>query len=209
MSKIERIVKKRGIKFLLHFTRVENIEGILKHGLLPRTQYEQYGISPLVADEERLDYCLEATSLSISFPNYKMFYQCRMDNPDDRWAVLALKPAILWEKDCAFCAENAAKNSVVAIPVEDRKTPDAFERMFAEAEGKPTRSAMQLEDSLPTNPQAEVLVFGRIEPEFVIGVAFDDQTLTEEYTVKFPNVQVKKIVRLFRPRIDYIHWKRS
>jgi hypothetical protein len=209
VGEIEEIARRRGITVLVHFTQLENLGGILTHGLLPRTQYNVYGVAPLLADDVRLDYCLEASSLSIGFPNYKMFYKCRMEKPSSHWVVIAFKPSILWQKDCAFCVENAARSTVAAIPISDRKTAQAFESLFSEAESKPSRREMGLVDALPTNPQAEVLVFGRIEPEFVIGVAFDQQAVVDEYKARYPDVLMKRMQKLFQPRIDYPHWRRS
>lgn len=209
MDEIEELAKRRGIKLLVHFTQVGNLNDILVHGLVPRTQYATYGVTPLVADEVRLDYCLEATSLSVGFPNYKMFYKCRKEKLNSRWAVIVLKPSILWRKDCAFCVENAARSTVAAIPIANRKTPVAFEHMFDEIESKPSRESMQLNSAFPTNPQAEVLVFDRIEPELIVGVAFEEQSLVDEYAARYANVQMKKIKGLFQPRVDYSHWKRS
>ncbi|SRR6266571_2621243 len=209
MSTVEEFAKSRKIGVLVHFTRVENLGGILAHGLLPRTEFHAYGVAPLLTDEMRLDSCLEASSLSIGFPNYKMFFYCQKNIPDANWVVVVYKASILWEKKCAFCTENAAKGSVTAIPVADRMTPRAFEAMFAEAEGKPNRKQLGLDNGLPTNPQAEVLVFERIEPAYVIGVAFKEQVLVDEHRVHFPGVPMKRLPGLFAPRVDYLHWKKS
>ncbi len=206
MSTVESHAKARKIGSLVHFTQVENLTGILAHGLLPRTEYVAYGVVPKLTDELRLDSCLAASSLSISFPNYKMFFYCQKNIPGSRWAVIVYKPSILWEKRCAFCTENAAKGSVSAIPIPDRMTPRAFEAMFAEAEGKPKRKKLGLEAGTPTNPQAEVLVFDRIEPSYVIGVAFKEQALVDEYRKHCPNVPMKRLPGLFLPRVDYQHW---
>lgn len=207
VSAIKEIVERRGIKALLHFTQVENVDGIVTHGLLPRDQYESCNVSPLLTDEMRLDNCLGAVSLSIGFPNYKMFYRCRMEKANTRWAVIGLHSSILWEKDCAFCIENAAKNTVVSIPIADRKGALAFEKMFEEIADKPNRKTMLLKDGFPTNPQAEVLVFDRIEPTYILGVGFKEQELADEYKIKYPKRDMRRMLGLFQPRIDYSHWK--
>jgi hypothetical protein len=208
MATVEELAKGRKIGSLVHFTRVENLAGILTHGLLPRTQYDAYGVAPVLTDELRLDSCLEASSLSIGFPNYKMFFYCQKSMPEAKWAVVVYKPNILWEKKCAFCTENAAKSGVAAIPIAERTTPRAFEAMFDEVAGKPNRKKLGLDDGSPTNPQAEVLVFGRIESTYVIGVAFKEQALVDAHRERFRNVPMKRLPGLFLPRVDYLHWKK-
>jgi len=208
MSEIKKIATHRKIGVLVHFTRTENLEGILTHGLLPRTAFDRNGLNPLLTDQMRLDSCLDASSLSIGFPNYKMFYACRMNTPGAKWAVIVYRPSILWEKRCAFCTENAAKASVAAIRIDDRMTPQAFEALFSEVEGKPTRNALRLDAGSPTNPQAEVLVFEAIEPSYIIGIGFDEQPLVDEYKTRFPLVAMRRHSGLFGPRVDYIHWKK-
>jgi hypothetical protein len=108
------------IKQLVHFTHIQNLSTILQHGLLsidglaktPTIQYRRN-------DAKRLDGQLNAISLSISFPNYRMFYIYQCNIPQD-WVVISLKPDILWELDCAFCSENAASNNVRFIPIAQR-----------------------------------------------------------------------------------------
>ena len=76
MNEIEKVVNERDIRWLMHFTRIENLESILENGLLPRNSFERLDIEPLTNDSLRLDGFLEAISLSIQSPNYKMFYKC-------------------------------------------------------------------------------------------------------------------------------------
>jgi hypothetical protein len=123
---IEQRVRSRNIRHLTHFTRAENLPGILRYGILPRSEFEHLGSCPIVNDGSRLDYCLNATSVSIGFPNYKMFYRLRKENPETTWVVLVLDPSVLWRIDCAYCVENAAKSSVSSIPLAARKGPEAF-----------------------------------------------------------------------------------
>ena len=40
MESIEEIVVARGIETLFHFTRIENLEPILLHGLMTKTEVE-------------------------------------------------------------------------------------------------------------------------------------------------------------------------
>jgi hypothetical protein len=203
----QQIVTRRTIKLLFHFTRVENLDAILAHGLLAKTDFAARELTPTVNDALRLDGFPNASNVSIGFPNYKMFYSYRMADTSVKWAIVAFEPRVLWEKDCAFCMENAAKNSVTAVPIEERKGPEALERLFGEFEAKPSRAEMRLIDAYPTCPQAEVLVFGVIEPEYIVGVAFNERGLADAYKVKVTNKKIVFNYELYSYRLDYKHWQ--
>ena len=69
------VIKRRNITELCHFTRVSNYESIMKYGLCSRAYLESHDVlSAEYSDELRLDGYIDAISLSVSFPNYKMFY---------------------------------------------------------------------------------------------------------------------------------------
>lgn len=111
--KIKEISEKRNIQSLVHFTMLDNLESILKHGLLPVSVIERRNIKAVITDPTRYDNEKDAICLSISYPNYKYFYWLRKNRyPDKAWVVIELKPDILWEKDCAFCITNAANKNV-------------------------------------------------------------------------------------------------
>jgi hypothetical protein len=205
---IKDVVAKRGIDFVFHFTQLQNLDSILTHGLLPPSQCEEIGIIPAVNDQERLDNT-DSICLTIGFPNYMLFYRLRDTVKEKEWAVIGLKPDVLWEKDVAFCRENAAKAEVTAIPLAQRKGVDALEAMFDDYNGI-ARSTLGIPDHYPTYPQAEVLVFEKIEPEYIVGATF------EKYA-NFKQFQGKKYQHDFEilyerdyywPRCDHKHWKK-
>ena len=67
--------KKRGIEHCVHFTNVLNLPSILSYGLLSKADLEYNWIDYNYNDDLRLDDLEEAISVSITSPNYKMFYQ--------------------------------------------------------------------------------------------------------------------------------------
>ena len=79
--------------------------------------------------------------------------------------------------------------------------------MYDEYPGKPARKVLGIGDSQPTNPQAEVLVFDRIEPELIGGVAFATQSTMDSHKAYAKGRPVKLFPGLFNPRVDYPHWK--
>ncbi len=204
---IQEFVATRNIQYLYHFTRLGNVQSILTHGLLPKDQCAARGVAPLVNDPLRLDYT-DGICLTIGFPNYKMFYPLRCNNPGVQWAVLAVRASVLWEKDSAFCRENAAKAAVTAIPLHQRRGLVALQAMYDDFPGVP-RSRLEIPAHYPTNPQAEVLVFDHIGPEYIVGVAFDEAVLKRQYTAMvFPReYKFLHAPSYFSARRDFEHWK--
>ena len=162
-----------------------------------------------VNDDMRLDRHPEANCLSISFPNYKMFYRCRCDVPSAEWAVLAIDPDVLRTHDCAFCPSNAAQAATAGIPLGERKGALALERLFDEFPGRPSRSAMGLPDSYPTDPQAEVLIFNRIGANRIEQIWVEHDSVGTRLRARYPSRKVVVGESPFRPRNDYSFWTRA
>ena len=203
------------IPYLVHFTRWENIDGIIQYGLLPKILIEDLPFEVSINDELRLDGHQDSVSLSIAFPNYKMFYRYRMNSNTDGWAVLAIHPSVLWEYECAFCKYNAADSRISCIQKDELKSLSAFKDMFLEFEQDAfmievlgdelppkTRTAKKLKPFDPTDSQAEVLVFDIIPVEKIIGVAFDNNKLLNDFKNKHPNIKAVFNKHFFSSR-DY------
>ena len=137
-----RICRERGVEELLHFTSIDNLGTIVKYGLLSRDDLERMKIKYEYNDKKRLEGMRNAISLSVSFPNYKMFYRCRNydenGNPKERaFVVISISKSILWELSCIFCPTNAAQRDIRML-LGDRQSrailsePEAFEDMFSE-----------------------------------------------------------------------------
>lgn len=179
-----------GVPYLLHFTRADNIPSIIQHGIVPVGLTENQGIEALTNDCGRFDYQLGATCVSIGFPNHRMFYKYRNADEAAEWAVLAIKPEVLWTKPCAFCQRNAADALVTEIPIAQRMTVAAFSAMYQEIEGDRSRADQKLKAFDPTHDQAEVLVFSVIEPGLIGGAAFNSNAVKEKYQAVLGNRQV-------------------
>lgn len=176
---IKWIVRDRKVDVLCHFTRLENLIGILRNGLLPRrTLYERH-MRFYPVDHDRLDGCPDAVCLSVSFPNYMLFYSKRVNYfkeqqvAHSQWVVLLLDVRVLWELECEFCQQNAASNLERAIPRRERRQPEALEKMFSDFDDI-RRFDLNIPRSFPTHPQAEVLAFGPIPAVYIRQVHFFD-----------------------------------
>jgi len=204
---MRKIVESRGIEFVIHFTRIENLKSILENGIIPREELENNNTSATFNDQYRIDGCKNATCCSICHPNYKMFYTLRQEDTDQEWVVIGIKKDIIWEKDCAFCVENAASANVTSIPIWQRKGKEAFQKLFEELINPPTRKELKIPESCPTNPQAEILVFDYIEPEDIVGVAFQNQDRADEYAKLYKGFNFIYHRGFFKPRVDYEFWR--
>ncbi len=204
---LKKVVKDREIEFVIHFTRIENLKSILEKGIKPRKKLEKKKIKSIFNDEYRIDGFKNATCCSICHPNYKMFYSLRQSDIEQEWAVIGIKKDIIWEKDCAFCIENAASSNVTSIPIEQRKGKKAFKKLFDELGTSPTRKELKIPDSCPTNPQAEILVFEDIKPKDIVGVAFNSSARAEEYKKLYEDFTFVYHRAFFGPRLDYEFWR--
>ena len=168
-ASIKEIANRRGIYQLVHFTRLENFKSIIEKGIKPVSALERENVSFIRNDQKRLDGHLNATSISISFPNFKTFFKMRMESQQSEWVVLLIKPDVLWEKECGFFPLNAASSEMRSKNLDQLKDPSSFDAMFSTNYGD---REYFLGDCDPTNSQAEVMVFGTIEPDYIDTIAF-------------------------------------
>lgn len=204
---MQATIKARSIEHVWHFTRLSNLDSILQNGLINREELELQASPPDFNDHYRYDLQKDAVCCSIGHPNYKLFYRLRINNPEEEWVVIGCEPSILWEKDCAFCVENAASNNVTCIPIQNRKGLHAFNEMFEEIDGVPSREDLALPNDCPTNPQAEILVFETIEPEQIVGAICPSKAIENELKIRYPNFEFLYHRAHYSARKDYGHWK--
>lgn len=195
------VLERRGIKYLVHFTRAENLRSIFKHGILPVSIQDDRGITSFRSDDVRLDCHLDGTSFSVMFPNYKMFYSLRANNDFPDYAVLTLDAKILCDYDALFYVSNAAA-SFGGSAVED------FERMFSDFPGFYERKELAIPDFYTTDPQAEVIVLGEIPVKYINGVYFYNHYRKERYSdIDFKNCYVGVDAGFFKQRLDFEYWR--
>lgn len=209
MQSIQNIIVARGIESLFHFTKVANLDSILRHGLLPPESCKQLALNTHANDMERHDN-QDAICLTVSYPNYRVFFPFRTKEPIEPWVVIELFIDILHKKRCAFNTTNAADASQSRLSFADRSTPKAFAAMFDDY-GNKKRESLGIQDKYPTNPQAEVLCLDPIPTDFIKGLHFDNHASYTNYRNRYAN-KPKAQERIhysntyFAPRNDYAHW---
>lgn len=135
-----------------------------------------------------------------------MLWHKRQQYGDKAWVFLLLKPDILWECDCAFYPTNAASAGLRHEPVENFKTADAFESMFAREVIKETTTngvdpitrSPDLKRFLPTDVQAEVLVFNTITPNYIIKCLHHSGLNMDLLIKRYPNITFSSITEQHR-----------
>mgnify|MGYP000103173541 CR=1 FL=1 len=180
-QEIEDFRVERGIPYFLHFTRAENLSSILANGLMPRSEMDKGNCCGVTNDELRLDNRRDFNCLSATFPNSKMFYRFRSDHPDTEWPILVINPRIISQRHTLFCWENAASSDISCADERQLSSLAAFQDLFAERDGHPTRVEQFLQNSDPTHVQAEFLVKGTIPASAIYCVIFPSVPCQNEH----------------------------
>jgi hypothetical protein len=201
---IREYAEERGIKGLVHFTREGNLPSILQRGLVTRDVLTAEAFGQF-NDHVRADYT-HAVCASIGFPNYKMFYGTRRDNPGVEWVVVGIRQEALWELPCAFCTANAALGSVASIPLAQRRTLAAFQAMYAEVPSK-ERVKLGIPNSFPSNPQAEVLFLNGVPREYLTGILVEKTSQRLRLGETHGGLRVVVRPPAFSYRNDWAYWK--
>lgn len=194
------------IQGLVHFTPACNVPQILEHGLLSRIELANRNLTATFTDSLRLDRQLNATSLSISFPNYRMFFNKRKHLKDLDWAVIIIDPSILWEQYCDFYTVNAA-SADHRILAGSLNSAEALRNMFKRS----VNSNPKLPLNFTTNPQAEVMTHAPVDPAHFHSVLFENPYVLQKTRLQVPvrchSVPFMVKDALFQPRLDYNNWR--
>lgn len=202
-------LNQRGITYLLHFTKYSNFPSIMANGLLRRSEMDSRGLAYAFNDDMRLDGHPNSLSVSIGFPNYRMFYPARQKYQEDTWVVLVLSTDILINKTCAYYSRNAATGCYNGVPPATFQNEASFDAMFADIGGV-KRDDLGIPTYFTTDPQAEVLVFDDIEPHYIKGVGTQNKVQEQKIRQDHPHFgddNVKQFPPLFSARKDYKHWQ--
>jgi len=205
-EKFKLAIEEKNIKRLLHFTNCKNLNTISKFGLLSRERLDAEQIDYEYNDSSRYDGCTNTISVSISFPNYAMFYKLMKDYPSTDWAIIVIHPRVIYKQKCAFCVDNAASSEETRRDVNSKMGFETFERCFDDYSSTHTRQSLKIPDCYTTNPQSEILVFDKIGLDDIIEVAFRYRSDLEKYEDSIG--ALKGIVKsdIFSYRSDFGYW---
>lgn len=205
LKKIANFVKIRNIQNIYHFTNINNLESIIKNGILSRDELKNKPINYSYNDEKRLDGYTNASCFSIGFPNYKMFHK-QKHNSNDKWCVIELDSSLLYEKDCIFSRHNAASSEEKNRDINSRKGILGLEFMFCNEYNGLNREDLNIPTYYPTNPQAEVLIFGTVEPKYIKRIIMQTNEDVTRFSQLYKTINIEQNQEFFGPRVDWKFW---
>ena len=192
-------LRQRNIKYFVHFTQLNNLESIITKGLLPVSKLEEKNYQYMHNDDSRLDQRYDAISLSVSFPNYKLFYVFREKYPDLKWVVLLLDAEEIVKYNPAYFRHNAASAGFAGRDWSYFQGGASFEAMFAGMRDQ------RIPASYTTSSQEEIMVNRDIPPKVIKKIVFCDEREAKAFGDKNPWIREKIIVdiKYFGNRVDW------
>jgi hypothetical protein len=174
-------IKNRNISSIIHVTTSENIESIKKHGLLSRQTLDEKNIHYHFNDPLRLDHHPDAICLSIQEPNDYLFGEFKKRNPSQKYKVIQLDPAFLYELKTKNSSIKRIYSDYNAASRFSKKSEFDMEIIFKDRlrrKGK-IHTRNEKKSSEPTSAQAEILFFSNIPPKYILKI-FDYNDDIEE-----------------------------
>lgn len=212
---IQYLRSERKVVFFVHFTPVDNVGGILRYGLRPRTAQSVKG---QWTDPNRLDGQVDCSCLSISFPNYQMLYRKTLER---KYSYVILRISVealccLDKDDISFFPNNAASSGLIGT-FNSHIGLSAAREMFIDTavygSKKATRKELGIPSYYTTYPQAEVLVRGTIPACYIKEIVVPQASVRHEVLnacrSNNMNIPVRVDDSLFKPRCDWQFWKIS
>mgnify|MGYP003972043411 FL=1 len=170
-AKIYWFLKKRNINHLIHFTDMRNIASISQHGLLSKKELIENAIPYHDNDRSRLDNYLDGICLSITEINTHLIKSFARRERHKKWAVIYIKPEVLFKNKCLFYNYNAATSKFKYKSEEELSSFEALEGMFSESvngiNGR-IHERSKKENNQTTAQQAEVILSGKVRREDIL-----------------------------------------
>ena len=206
-SKLEReainnALNTRKVHKVFHFTHISNVRNIADLGLIPRKYLElpvvAKSIQPFFSDPLRLDQREHLNSLSVSYPNYKMFYSKTRISGQDDWVLCEFAAHIMADYFSEFCITNLASGAQVESGAK------GFESIFGQ---EPVRAKLRLPDCYPTDPQSELLIGSFVDARHVSIYHVRAQSALRK--LESLGLNAKITPELFGPRYDWEYWRKK
>jgi hypothetical protein len=220
-EKIKQFCEDRRIHSLLHFSHAANLKSIMNHGILGRESLDAKGLLFHSTDEKRLDLLPNGISLSISRPNLLMLSYKTRTLQTGNWIVFDISPAILLTHEFAAFPSNAASSDLrTALSADPRKFCGAYglKQMFTDGRvaaraivdvgSHVSRRALELPDNVTTDPQAELMMLSKIEPNSIRRIMASTSATANyadhlaEIEAKFPSITIQRDFELLDAPFD-------
>ena len=182
-DRISNIIKTRNITQLVHFTKKQNINSIIKNGLLNIEELKKRNLEYIYNDPERRDDWNYAISLSITNKNLFLFesFKRRQKLIDSDFVEIKIDPSVIIDNECIFCDTNAASHTFDIYRQNEEelailKTWIAFDAMFKKTVKRHTLNEtgkikrFNQKPNETTCSQAEICLIGNIQPEKFINL---------------------------------------
>ena len=182
-DRISNIIKTRNITQLVHFTKKQNINSIIKNGLLSIEELKKRNLEYIYNDPERRDDWNYAISLSITNKNLFLFesFKKRQKLIDSDFVEIKIDPSVIIDNECIFCDTNAASHTFDIYRQNEEelailKTWIAFDAMFKKTVKRHTHNEtgkikrFNQKPNETTCSQAEICLIGNIQPEKFINL---------------------------------------
>ena len=209
---IDKIIKRRGITEVLHFTTNEGLLGILytrsvkSRQKLPKEKTLEYIYQPNAVFRKDKDW-LNYINLSISRINYQFFDISANRWHRDRnvwWCVLSFDPTILFHSGVYFTTTNNMYTGV-RRDTGEKGLQALFDSLIIQWAGKIVNRDSDLPAKFPTCSQAEVLYPGELSTKFLqrvyVSTGEDHDDICGQCAgVSFPDLEVRILPEIFKER---------
>lgn len=200
---IVRKIEEFGISEILHFTRGDNLVGILQRGgILSRTLLEsesaefrslEYVGDPAWPDRSRDAAWWGFINLSIAAVNQTLLNRARNNHPNQKWFVLSFAPDILTHEDVYFTTTNNAYEPHVLRARGAAGLDLPYSITYKDLKGNTHRRHKELPIHLPSSHQAEVLYPNFLSLNYLRAIYVENQegflhASNALHTQKFLNV---------------------
>ena len=209
----KKIIAKKQIEHIYHFSPLENLENILKYGILSISEVKKRNIFSIITDHRRLDKREDFICTSLSFPNSKLLRLKEYSHGD--FLIFSISPEVLYENVAIFCPTNAAKYNEVFkptkwFPFKMLTKNEDFERLFEKEE---IREKNNLENKMPTDLQAEILIYKKIPLNKIKNIFCKNEEVFDKAIKTFSSLNlndndfIKLNPSLFERRKDQDFWE--
>ncbi len=197
---LQEFLQSHSIRELVHFTPTLNVPNIFKYGLIPRDHLAEKAVqivlNPIFTDDYRWDEIPQVNCISITDPNYKMFFRKRMEIRGS-WTVLKINPSVLLDCHFSYTVQNAATKGEEPVP-----GTEGIRRLFLDEK---LRERLGLTINMTTNPQSEVLGDSVIKPKYIEEALVDTPKALN--WLKRRGIPSRIDRNFFLPRKDYKYWQ--